>query len=167
MKRSIYEIASMGMMLAVIEVAKRSLEFIPNVELVTLLFILFALHFGKKVILVAIAFTGVETMVWGINTWNVMYLYIWPLLVLIVDLTRKHASYWYYCFLSAFYGLFFGALCSIPYFFIGGIVTQFTWWVAGIPYDILHGISNFILCLVLFKPLDFALKKVKYSTQNL
>ena len=35
---TIRDIAAMGMMLALIEVSKRALEFLPNVELVTLLF---------------------------------------------------------------------------------------------------------------------------------
>jgi len=42
-KFSIVDVAQMGMMVAVLEAAKRALEFIPNVELITLLFILFAL----------------------------------------------------------------------------------------------------------------------------
>ena len=44
-------------------------------------------------------------------------------------------------------------MCAIPYLFVGGIRTAFAWWVAGIPFDIIHGISNFILMLILYKPL--------------
>ena len=43
--------------------------------------------------------------------------------------------------------------CSIPYLFIGGIHTAFAWWVSGIPFDMIHGVSNFVLMLVLYKPL--------------
>lgn len=165
-KYTIVDIAEMGMMLALIEAVKRALEFIPNVEMVTLLFILFSIYYGKRVILVSFAFTALETFVWGISTWNVMYLYIWPLLIIIVCLSREHGSYIFYALLSAFYGLFFGALCSIPYFFIGGPVMMFNWWISGIPYDILHCISNFILCLILFKPLSSALAKISRLNKN-
>ena len=30
---------------------------------------------------------------------------------------------------------------------------MFTWWIAGIPFDLVHGISNLILALILFQPL--------------
>ena len=159
-RMAVRDITYLGMMLAIIEVSKKLLEFLPNVELVTLLFILFAYYFGWKVIWVSFAFTALETFFWGINTWNVMYLYIWPLLILIVILTRKWGSYLFYSFLSAFFGLFFGALCTIPYFFIGGVHMAITWWIAGLPYDVIHCVSNFILCLVLFQPLNIALKKI-------
>ena len=55
--------------------------------------------------------------------------------------------------LAAAFGLLFGALCTVPYFFIGGPSMAFTWWVAGIPYDLIHCVSNFLICLFLFRPL--------------
>ena len=162
----IRDIALMGMMLAMLEAVKRVLDFLPNVELITLLFILFTLHFGLRTLLVAVAFTLLETTFWGIHNWVIMYLYIWPLLILIVHFTRQHAGIWFYCILSAVYGLFFGALCSIPYLVAGGPGTAIAWWIAGIPYDIIHCISNFTLCLLLYKPLDAALRKVNLIFMN-
>ena len=44
-------------------------------------------------------------------------------------------------------------MCSIPYLLIGGIHTAVAWWVSGIPFDMIHGVSNFVLMLVLYKPL--------------
>ena len=32
-----------------------------------------------------------------------------------------------------------------------------TWWISGISTDIIHGVSNFIVCMVLFKPLKKAI----------
>jgi energy-coupling factor transport system substrate-specific component len=63
--------------------------------------------------------------------------------------------------ISGSYGLSFGALCSIPYLFIGsvegsilgGLQMAFSYWLSGIPFDIAHGIANFIIAFVLFKPL--------------
>ena len=42
------DIALMGVMTATIEAAKLALFVVPNVELVTLLVILYSIHFGKK-----------------------------------------------------------------------------------------------------------------------
>ncbi|MBQ9643810.1 MAG: hypothetical protein IJV26_07200 [Lachnospiraceae bacterium] len=162
---SIQDLAVMGMMLAALEAVKRALDFLPNVELVTLLFIVFTLYYGRKMLLVALAFTLLETFFWGVHNWVIMYLYIWPLLILIVHYTRKHAGHFFYCILSAAYGLLFGAMCSLPYLVAGGPGAAFAWWIAGIPYDIIHCISNFLLCLILYRPLTAALDKVKKSEE--
>ncbi|MEE8807747.1 MAG: hypothetical protein SOI44_04920 [Lactimicrobium sp.] len=149
------------MMTALLEASKRLLDAVPNVELVTFLFIVFTLFYGPKVIYVAFAFTGLETIYWGPDTWVIMYLYLWPLLIMIVYLTRKHANAWFYSFLSAFFGLIFGALCAIVYIFIGGPSMAFTWWIAGIPSDILHCISNFIVCRLLYTPVMKGLQHIR------
>lgn len=150
---SIRDIATIGMMTAALEAAKLALSFLPNVELVTLLVILFTLCLGGRALLAVFAFAGVECLVWGLGLWTVMYLYVWPLLAVLVLLFRRQQSALFWSILSGIYGLLFGALCSIPYFFIGGVQTAVAWWIAGIPWDIVHGVSNFVLCLVLFAPL--------------
>lgn len=150
---SVRDIALIGMMTAALEAAKLAMSFLPNVELVTLLVILFTLCLGGKALAAVFAFVGVECLVWGIGLWTIMYLYIWPLLALLALLFRRQESVLFWSVLSGFFGLFFGALCAIPYFFIGGVQTAAAWWIAGIPWDILHGVSNFVLCLVLFAPL--------------
>lgn len=158
---SVRDVAVLGVALAVIEVTKQVLSFIPNVELVTLLFIVYTLYLGKKTLLVAIGLIAIDCFIYGISVWVLMYLYIWPVLVLITDLAGKRkAKRLFFCFLSAAFGLSFGFLCSIPYFFIGGWQTAFGWWVSGIPYDAIHCISNFVLCFILFDPLCAVMKRV-------
>ena len=29
---------------------------------------------------------------------------------------------------------------------------MFNWWIAGIPFDLIHGASNFLIMLLLYKP---------------
>ncbi len=158
---SVKYIAYLGISLAILEASKLALDLLPNIEVVTLLFIVYTIFFGRKAILVAIGFTAVECFLKGVNVWSFMYLYIWPLLIIIVYYANRHkAGYVFYCILSGFFGLFFGMFCSIPYLFIGGWSMAVTWWIAGIPYDIIHCVSNFVLCLLLFKPLCAIMKKV-------
>lgn len=158
-------VAELAMMLALIEAAKRALDFLPNVELVTFLFLVFTILRGKKVILVSFAFTFAETLVFGSGIWVVMYLYVWPLEILLVHLLHQRfpkdeEGYWWYCVLAALFGLSFGAFCTVPYWILGGPKTAIAWWIAGIPMDILHGVSNFVLCLVLFRPVMKAARRV-------
>ena len=169
LKISIRDIALIGMMTAVIEVSKLMLSFLPNVELVTFWIIMFTLFFGPKVIYSIIVFILIEISIYGIHIWVIMYGYIWPLLALIVYLFRKGKSVWFYSILSGFFGLLFGAFCSLPYIVIGtvdggiqsGLIMAFNWWVAGIPFDILHGIANFAVMLVLYRPVRILLEKLK------
>ena len=162
---SVREIAFLGVALATIEVAKQVLSFVPNVELVTLLFIIYSIYMGRKTLLVAVGFIAIDCFIYGVSVWVLMYLYIWPTLILIAYFAaRRDAKRIFYCVLSAVYGLLFGFFCSIPYIFMGGWQTAFGWWISGIPYDVIHCISNFVLCLILFKPLCSVMKKV-YKTQ--
>lgn len=160
-KLTVNDIATIGMMTAMLEAVKITLQSIPNVELVTLLIILFTLYLGKKTLIAVWAFVGLECAVWGIGLWTIMYIYIWPILVIATLLLSKYKSSLPFILLACIYGLLFGALCSIPYFFIGGPHMAFTWWVAGIPYDILHGVCNGVSAALLFKPLYKVLMKIK------
>ena len=113
------DIALIGVMTAVIEVSKLALTALPNVELVTFWIIMFTLFFGPKTVYSILVFILIEISMYGIHTWIVMYLYIWPALALLTCLFKKADSVWIYSMLSGFFGLFFGAFCAIPYFFIG------------------------------------------------
>lgn len=155
------DVAYLGISLAILETFKLAFDLLPNIEVTTLLFIVYTIFFGRKTILVAIGFTAVECILKGVNVWSIMYLYIWPLLIIIVFYAARHkAGYLFYCILSGLFGLLFGTFCVIPYLLIGGWSMAVTWWIAGIPYDIIHGVSNFIICLLLFRPLCAVMKRV-------
>ena len=58
------------------------------------------------------------------------------------------------------FGLSFGALCALPYL-AGGPWAAFTYWTAGIPFDLLHCAGNFCLTLALERPLYTLLAKLR------
>lgn len=153
------DVAYMGIMVALLWAGKLALSSIPNVEIVTLLFIVYTLYFGKKTYLVSIGFVALEVLQYGLSIWVVMYLYIWPLLIFLTDIFRGR-SHMFFCFLSGAFGLLFGLLCSIPNVFISGLPTAVAWWIDGIPYDLIHCVSNFLVCLVAYKPLCKVAEKV-------
>lgn len=167
-KLTIKDIALIGMMVAVIEVCKVVLGVIPNVELTTFWLIMFTLYFGWKIVFVVPVFIFIEGFMYGIHLWWIMYLYAWPLLVFIVWILRKKDDIWLWSFVSAGFGLSFGFLCSFPYVVIGateggilnGLYAGFTWWVAGIPWDLVHGVANFVLMLVLYKPVRLIMNRL-------
>lgn len=161
MKLSAKDIALIGMMTATLEAAKLALSWLPNVELVTLLVLVYTLYFGRRIFLVIPVFILVEGFIYGIGVWWIMYLYAWPLLAILTLLFRKVQTVWFWAVLAGAFGLCFGALCSIPYYFISGPLYAFSWWISGIPFDVLHGASNFAVCLLLFRPLTNLCKTIK------
>lgn len=156
------DIAIIGIAVAIIEACKVSMQALPNIELTSFWIIMFTLVLGWKVVFVVPIFTIIEGSIYGFGLWWVMYLYTWPVLAVIVWIFRKKDSAILYSIISGLFGLFFGALCSIPYLFIGGPSMMFSWWVAGIPFDIIHCISNFILMIILYKPV----RKIMISMLN-
>ena len=166
---TVKEIALMGMMVAVIESCKIALSFLPNVETTTFWLILFTLFFGWRIVFVVPVFILLEVSMYGPHLWVIMYAYIWPLLVLLVFFFRKQTNVWFWCILSGFFGLSFGMLCAIPYVVIGtvgnslrsGLYAGFTWWVAGIPWDLVHGVANFLIMMVLYNPVKGIMVQVK------
>lgn len=166
-KLTVREIALMGIMTAILEVSVHLMAPLPNVEPVTLLVILYTLVLGKKVPYVLAAYILFEGFAYGFGIWWISYLYIWPLLAVIVFLFRSRTSPWVFSVISGSFGLCFGMLCSLPYLFIGGPIAAFNWWVAGIPYDLIHCAANFILCRMFFTPLYRLLKRLYFPAQDL
>jgi energy-coupling factor transport system substrate-specific component len=147
------DIVLIGMMSAILVTVQVALSFIPNIELVHLLIILYTLVFGRKTIYIIYVFVILEGFIYGVHLWWINYLYIWTILYILVHFIKGKNSSILWAIVSGFFGLGFGALCSIPYFFIGGPSTGIAYWISGIPFDLIHGISNFILTLLLFRPL--------------
>lgn len=159
---AIRRLVYVAVMTAIMEAAKIALNPVPNVELITLLVIVFTKQFGWKMTLPAVLiFAFIECTYWGFGTWSIVYFYMWPLLVYLTHLSRNAESVWNYTVLSAAFGLAFGAFCSIVTLIAAGPAAAFAWWIAGIPYDLIHGVSNFIICLLLFRPLNNALDALK------
>ncbi len=165
-------IAYTGLMVAVIEVSKLALSSLPNIELTSFWLIMFTLFFGKRVLPVIPAFILIEGFVYGIHIWWIMYLYIWPLLVLLTWIFRKVDSALFYAIFSGIFGLCFGFLCSIPYFFIGmssggivaGLNSAMAFWISGIPWDLVHCVGNFTGMLILYNPIKKIILKAKINT---
>ncbi len=155
------DISLMAVLGAVLFISQVALSFLPNVELVSLFIIIFTRCFRKKIIGILSVFLLLEILMYGINTWVIMYLYVWPILALISYIFKDIKSVAFWALISGFFGLIFGALCSIVYFFIGGIGGGIAYFIAGIPFDILHCISNVCVVFLLLKPLEILLCKLK------
>ena len=160
------EIVTVGLMVAVIEVCKIAFMGLPNIELTSFWIILFALYFGKSIYFAIPVFIVIEGLIFGINLWWIMYLYTWPLLAIVTKLFSNVKSVTFWSVFSGVFGLLFGALNSLVYIFMGdtlsaGLRSAFAWWVSGIPYDLIHGAGNFVIMLILYKPITNIIETYK------
>lgn len=153
------EIVIFGILTAIVLVGQVAMAFLPNVEIVTLLFLVYALVLGKKVFYIIYVFAFLEGIIYGFGMWWINYMYVWSVQAVITLIFHKQTSVIFWSILSGFYGITFGALCSIPYFFVGGPSAAFAYWVSGIAYDLPHCIGNVVICLTLYKPLRYVLEQ--------
>lgn len=141
--------------------AKLAMSFLANIEPVSLFIMLFAAVFGIKSLYPTFLYVLLEILCYGIGTWNIYYLYAWPLLALAALLLRPVRARLPWAILSGIFGLAFGALCGVTdIFLLGGIAPTVAKWVSGLPFDIVHCIGNFALALLLFAPLRQLLEKL-------
>lgn len=141
-----------AMLTAVLFAGQVGMQFLPNIEIVTLLIILYTRIYGKRVFAIIYAFVLLEGLFYGFGIWWVSYLYIWSIFALIVLLIKSH-SVILWSMVSGIFGLCFGFLCALPYFVTGGIGAGLAYWGAGLYFDLLHCAGNVLLCAVLYHPL--------------
>jgi energy-coupling factor transport system substrate-specific component len=147
------ELTTMALLGAILYIGQICLAFLPNIEVVSILIIVYTLIWQRKALLPIYVFVLLEGVTYGFGLSWIMYLYVWAILYLVVRLARKNDSVLIWAVVNGAYGLSFGALCAIPYLAAGGIGTAFAWWTSGLLFDIFHCVGNFVTALVLFRPL--------------
>lgn len=157
---SVRQITLFGVLGALTFAAKLVMSGLPNIEPVSLLVMVFASVMGFRCLYPIYIYVILENLVYGINTWSIAYLYVWAVLALLAVWMRKSESPLSWAMLSGAFGLCFGALCAPVTLFIGGPGYMVSWWISGIPWDLTHCIGNFVMALLLFRPLRALLTKL-------
>jgi len=136
---------------------------LPNIEPVTLLVTLLSLVLGWKVLISVYIFVLLEGLLYGFGTWWFSYLYIWLFPVIAARLMKKLDDPLAFALMNAAFGLIFGALTALPVAGLSGVPAAAAYIIAGIfPFDILHMVSNFVICLALFTPCMKVLDKLNF-----
>lgn len=155
------DIVLVALLSAILVGCKEVLAFLPNVEIVTLMIILYTLHFQHLTLYIIYIFAGIQCCLYGINVYAVSYFYVWTLLYIAVRLLKPVGSFALWTILAVIFGLLFGTLCSPIYLLIGGWKMALSWIAAGLSFDLIHGFGNLVAMLVLFIPLDRLFCKLK------
>ena len=154
--RDIVICALLAALLLVLQVA---LGFLPNIEVVSLLIIIYTLTLQKRTLWIIYVFALLEGLVYGFGIWWWNYLYVWTVLYAVTRVFRKNTSAIFWALLAGIYGLAFGFLCSLVYL-TGGPGAMFANWISGIPFDLAHGAGNFVIVLIFYRPLMNLFRKI-------
>ena len=171
MKLTTREVAVFAMLGAIMYASKMIMEIAPNVHLLGTFVIAFTLVYGKKAlypIYVFVLLTGVYA---GFATWWVPYLYLWTILwgvtMLLPKNMPKKIKPLVYMMVCAMHGLLYGVMYAPAQAFFFGLNFEKTiaWIITGLPWDLVHGASNFF-CGILILPIVRALRIAEGTAYN-
>lgn len=159
----IKELVIYSLLGAILVLSQVGLSYIPNVEIVTLLIIICSLVFGIKCLFSVGLFVIIMGTIYGFGFWWVGYVIIWPTLCIVTLLAKKYLinRYLILALYSAIFGMCFGLLYSLPSIVTVGLNAAIAHWIAGISFDIIHGVSNYIVMICLGKRLYSVLINLK------
>ena len=157
---TVREVVLFGVLGALTFALQVAMAGLPNIEPVSLLVMLFAVTFGWKSLYPVYVFVVMEIFFYGFSTWNIYYFYVWTILAVAAILMRNMEGVLGWAILSAVFGLAFGALCGVVDIFIGGWEYALAKWISGIPFDVLHCGGNFVITLIMWKPMKKVMGKL-------
>ena len=163
MKLKTREIAVFGMLGAVMYVSKMIMELAPNVHLLGVFTIAFTIVYRQKALYPIYTYVILNGMFCGFAAWWVPYLYLWTILwgvvMLLPEQIPKRIQPDVYMSICAAHGFLYVILSAPAQALLYGMSFQgmIAWIIAGLPFDCIHGISNFF-CWILILPIAAALR---------
>lgn len=159
--------------LAIMITAQVALSFLMNVTVITALMLIYLKCHGlKATLLLSMIYSLLMGIIYGFGFWVFGYFYIYPILIVFLAITLKLSERPLVLSLSGFIaGMLFGLMFSIQ----DSVIYQipFTvYYFRGLPFDLIHGLSNFFSIWVLYPLLvpiieDRQIKLYdKYSNEN-
>lgn len=171
MKLTIREIAIFGMLGSIMYASKFIMELLPNVHLLGVFTVAFTAVYRKKALYPIYTYVILNGIFCGFATWWIPYLYVWTVLwgavmLLPSDMPKKIRPFAYMAVCAA-HGFLFGTLYAPAQALLFGLSFQgmIAWITAGLPWDFLHGISNF-LCGILITPIISVLKLAEKNMEK-
>lgn len=169
MKLNVREIAVFSMLGAMMFASKALMDALPNIHLIGTFIVATTVVYRQKALYPLYIFIFVTGLLNGFATWWIPYLYIWAVLWGAVMLLPKNmpsaVKPIVYSAVCALHGFLYGILYAPAQALLFGLSFEgmLTWIAAGLPFDVTHGISNFI-CGLLICPLIAVFKRAnKYA----
>lgn len=152
----IKEICLFGILSALMFVSKIVMEALPNIHLLGMLTVTYTIVFRKKALIPIYVYVFLNGLFAGFNAWWVPYLYIWTVLwgatMLLPKNMPRGVAVVVYPIICALHGLLFGVLYAPVQALMYGFTFEqtLTWIVAGLGFDIVHMVGNFVVGLLIY-----------------
>ena len=149
-------------------VSKLLMEALPNIHLLGMLTMVYTLVYRQKALIPVYLYVMMNGLYAGFNLWWFPYLYVWTVLwavtMLLPQKMPKAVACVVYPLVCGLHGLAFGTLYAPAQALMFGLNAEQTlaWIVAGLPFDITHGIGNTLVGLLIV-PLSELLQKINRS----
>ena len=157
-KLTIREMAVFAMLGALMYASKIIMEVAPNVHLLGVFTIAFTVVYRKKALYPIYTYVLLNGIFCGFATWWIPYLYLWTVLwgaaMLLPKRIPAKVRPLVYMLLCSAHGFLFGTLYAPAQALLYGLSFRgmIAWIVAGLPWDFVHGVSNFF-CGILIVPI--------------
>lgn len=165
MKLSVQRMALFGIFAALMYISRQAFAALPNIHPVGMMVAVITVVYRRQALYPLYTFVLLEGLLGGFGTWWVPYLYIWTVLWGAVMLLPKHmkpeVAAIVYALVCAAHGFLFGVLYAPMQAILFGYDWQgmIAWIAAGFSYDILHGIGNLAMGMLIV-PLTQLLTKL-------
>jgi hypothetical protein len=164
------ELTVFAMLGTIMYASKVIMEAIPNVNLLGVFVISFTVVYRKKALYPIYTYVLLNGLFCGFATWWIPYLYIWTVLWGAVMLLPKNMPKVIqpvvYMLVCSFFGFLFGTLYAPAQAVLFGLNLKgmIAWIIAGLPWDFIHGVSNFF-CGILIMPIISTVRFVEKNVQ--
>ncbi len=171
MKLTTREVAVFAMLGAIMYASKMIMEIAPNVHLLGVFVIAFTVVYRKKALYPIYVFVLLTGVFAGFATWWIPYLYLWTILwgatMLLPKKMPKKIRPLVYMILCASHGFLYGTLYAPAQALLFGLNFEgmVAWIIAGLPWDFVHGVSNFF-CGMLIVPIIQVLRVAEQGVTN-
>lgn len=149
--QTVKEIAVFSMLGALMYASKVIMEVLPNVHLLGTLICAITVVYRAKALYPIYVFVFLTGLFGGFAPWWIPYLYVWTCLWAAVMLLPKNMpkkiAPLVYMVVCALHGFLYGVIYAPGQAILYGLDFQgmLTWIAAGLPFDLIHGISNFFV----------------------
>ncbi len=160
-----------GTLGALMYASKFIMEILPNIHLLAVFVIALTVVYRKKALYPIYTYVFINGFAAGFATWWIPYLYLWTLLwgstMLLPKKMPNKIKLIVYSVLCASHGFLFGTLYAPAQALLFGLDFNgmVAWIIAGLPWDFVHGVSNFF-CGMLICPIIKLLQNSDRLTKN-
>ena len=155
MKLNVREITVFGLLGALMYASKVVTSLLPNVHLLGMFTMVFTLVYRKKALFPIYTYVLINGIFAGFALWWIPYLYIWTVLWAVTMLLPRNmpanVQPIVYMTVCACHGFLFGTLYAPAQALLFGLDFRgmIAWIIAGLPWDAVHGCSNFFVGLLI------------------